>query len=89
MNTLILFGIRNNYSITGRTLLLYQFTIKAIKLAVVIIMGHHFSQSRPALGSTHPPIQRALGVHSPGIKQHRHEADLSPPIGAEVKKTWT
>jgi hypothetical protein len=37
--------------------------------------------SRPALGSTQPPIQWVPGVKRPG-----READHSPPTGAEVKK---
>jgi hypothetical protein len=40
-----------------------------------------FTSSRPALGSTQPPIQWEWGVKRPG-----HEADHSPPANAEVKK---
>jgi hypothetical protein len=40
----ILFGIRKNCLIGGMSLLLYQFTRKAIKLAVVIIEGYHSYQ---------------------------------------------
>jgi hypothetical protein len=40
-DSLILYGIRKNCLISGRSLLLYQFTTGAIKLTVVIIMGHH------------------------------------------------
>jgi hypothetical protein len=39
-----LFGKRNNYLINGRSLLLYHFTRRAIKLTVVIIMGYHCYQ---------------------------------------------
>jgi hypothetical protein len=39
--------------------------------------------SKPALGSTQPPIQWVLGVKRPG-----READHSPPTSAEVKKIW-
>jgi hypothetical protein len=44
------------------------------------------SMSRPALGSTQPPIQRVVGDLSPGVKRPGREADHSPPISAEVKK---
>jgi hypothetical protein len=44
--------------------------------------------SRPALGSTQPPIQWAPGVLSPWVKRQGREADHSPPVSAEVKKMW-
>jgi hypothetical protein len=44
--------------------------------------------SRPAVGSTQPPIQLVLGVLSAGVKQQGRQADHSPPTSAEVKKTW-
>jgi hypothetical protein len=38
----------------------------------------HFSMSsRPALGSTQPPIQWVAGAVSPGLKQQGREADYS------------
>jgi hypothetical protein len=37
-NSLILFGIRKNCLISGRSLLLYQFTKRVTKLAVIIIV---------------------------------------------------
>jgi hypothetical protein len=40
----ILFGIRKNCLISGRSLLLYQFTKRWIKLTIVIIMGCHCYQ---------------------------------------------
>jgi hypothetical protein len=45
-----------------------------------------FTVPRPALRTTHPPIQWVLGAHSPGVKWLGHEADQSPPSGAEVKE---
>jgi hypothetical protein len=39
---IILFGIRKNYLVGGRSLLLYQFTKRVIKLTVVIIVGYHW-----------------------------------------------
>jgi hypothetical protein len=42
-----------------------------------------FISSRPALGSTQPPIQWVLGV-----KRQGREADHSLLTSAEVKKTW-
>jgi hypothetical protein len=44
--------------------------------------------SRPALGSTQPPIQWIKGSLSPGLKGPGREADHSPPASAEVKKIW-
>jgi hypothetical protein len=38
-NSSILFGIRKNCLISGRSLLLYQFTKRVIKLTVIIIVG--------------------------------------------------
>jgi hypothetical protein len=49
----------------------------------------HFSvSSRPALGSTQPPIQWVPGALSPRVKWPGSEADHSPPTIAEVSKTW-
>jgi hypothetical protein len=45
-----------------------------------------FSTSKPALGSTQPPIQWVPGTLPPGVKRLRREADHSPPASAEVKK---
>jgi hypothetical protein len=44
VNSLILFEIRKNYLISGRSLLLYQFTRRMIKVTVVIIVGYHCCQ---------------------------------------------
>jgi hypothetical protein len=44
--------------------------------------------SRPALRSTQPPIQWALGALSPVGKGPKCEADHSSPDSAEVKKIW-
>jgi hypothetical protein len=49
-------------------------------------MGKNFHlsiSSRPALGSTQPPIKWV-----PGVERQGHEADHSPPTSAEVKKMW-
>jgi hypothetical protein len=43
-NSLILFGIRKNCLISGKSLLLYQFTKRAMKLTVLIIVGYHCYQ---------------------------------------------
>jgi hypothetical protein len=43
-NLIILFGIRKNLVISGRILLLYQFTKRVINLTVVIIVGYHCYQ---------------------------------------------
>jgi hypothetical protein len=44
INPLILFGIRNNFLMSGRSILLYQFTKRVTKLAVIIIVGYHCYQ---------------------------------------------
>jgi hypothetical protein len=44
--------------------------------------------SRPALGTTQPPIQWVPGALSPGVKWLGREVDHSPPASAEVKKMW-
>jgi hypothetical protein len=44
--------------------------------------------SRPALGSTQPPIQWVPGALSPGVKRPRREADHSPAASAKVKEMW-
>jgi hypothetical protein len=49
---------------------------------------HFSSSSRPALGSTQPPIQWVPRPLSPGVTRPRREANRSPPTGAEVKKMW-
>jgi hypothetical protein len=44
------------------------------------------SVSRPALGSTQPPVQWVPGVLSPGVKvRPGRDADHSPPSSAEVE----
>jgi hypothetical protein len=45
--------------------------------------------SRPALGSTQPPIQWEPGALSFGIKRPGREANYSPPSSAEVKNAWS
>jgi hypothetical protein len=46
------------------------------------------TSSRPALGSTHPPIQWVPGAVSVGVQRPGRETDNSPPTSAEVKKMW-
>jgi hypothetical protein len=46
------------------------------------------TSSRPALGSTQPPVQWVPGAFSPGVKRPGREAEHSPPTSAEVKKMW-
>jgi hypothetical protein len=45
--------------------------------------------SRPALGSTQPPIQWVPRAFSVGAKRPGREADHSPPSSAEVKNAWS
>jgi hypothetical protein len=44
--------------------------------------------SKPALGSTQPPIQWVPEALSPGVKRPEREADHSPSVSAEVKKMY-
>jgi hypothetical protein len=44
--------------------------------------------SKPALGSTKPPIQWIPEALSQGVKRPGREADHSSPASAEVKKIW-
>jgi hypothetical protein len=44
INSLILFGVRKNYLISGSSLLLYQFASRVIKLTVVIIEKYYCYQ---------------------------------------------
>jgi hypothetical protein len=45
--------------------------------------------SRPALGSTRPPIQWIPGTLSLGVKRPGCEADHSSPSSAKVKNAWS
>jgi hypothetical protein len=47
------------------------------------------TSSRSTLGSTQPSMQCVLGALSTGVKRPGLESDLSPPVTAAVKKTWT
>jgi hypothetical protein len=47
-----------------------------------VSLFHTFS--RPIMGLNQPPTQRV-----PRVKEPDHEADHSPPTGAEIKNTWT
>jgi hypothetical protein len=44
--------------------------------------------SRPALGSTEPPIQWVPGALSLGVKRPVRDADHSPPSSVEIKNAW-
>jgi hypothetical protein len=46
------------------------------------------TSSRPALGSTEPPIEWVREALSAGVKRPGREADNSPPASAEVKNMW-
>jgi len=45
--------------------------------------------TRPALGSTQPPIKWISEALSLGVKQPGREADHSPPSSAEVENAWS
>jgi hypothetical protein len=44
--------------------------------------------SRPALGTTQPPIQWVTGAISLGLKRSGHQADHSPPSSAVFNYGW-
>jgi len=46
------------------------------------------TMSRLILRPTQPPIQWVLLAISSGLKQPSHEADCSPPSGAEIHHAW-
>jgi hypothetical protein len=53
------------------------------------VKNSHFSMlSRPALGSTQPPVQWVPGALSQGVNLPEREANHLPPTSAEVKKMW-
>jgi hypothetical protein len=45
--------------------------------------------SKPALGSTQPPIQSVPWALTPEVKWQGHEANCSPPSSAEVRNVWS
>jgi hypothetical protein len=49
---------------------------------------HFYISSTPALGPTHPPIQRVPWALSPGVKRQVRKADHSPPNSVEDKEMW-
>jgi len=49
---------------------------------------HFITASRPALGSTQPPIQWVPAAFSVGIWRQRPEVDHSFVCSAEVKNKW-
>jgi len=55
-----------------------------------ILNNHIITMSRPALGTTRPPIYWVPGTLSPEVKWPGHTADRSPPTSATVKKNaWS
>jgi hypothetical protein len=73
----VLFGIRKNYLISGRSLLLYQFTRRAIKVTIVIIVGYHCLLSASykilsnILSRLRPYIGEIIGDHQCGFRCNR------------------
>jgi hypothetical protein len=56
IKSLTLTGIRKNFLIRGRSLLLYQFTQRMMKLTVISIMVYHCSQSYKTIRNIVPSI---------------------------------
>jgi hypothetical protein len=59
-------------------------------VGVLIAVGSRIfsTSSRPVLGPTQPPIKWLSWALSLGVKRPGRETDHSPPVSAEVKKTW-
>jgi hypothetical protein len=54
-----------------------------------MVKNFYFSiSSRPAMGSTQPPVKWVPEGSLPGVKRQGREADNSPPTSADVKKMW-
>jgi hypothetical protein len=66
----------------------YELDDRGVAVRVPVVSRIFFTSSRPALGSTQPPIQCVRGALSPGVKRPGHEADHSPLASVEVKKIW-
>jgi hypothetical protein len=66
----------------------YRLDDRGVAVRVPVRSTIFSTSSRPALGSTQPPIQWVPGALSPGVKRPGREADHSLPTSAEVKKMW-
>jgi hypothetical protein len=66
----------------------YGLDDRGVRVRVRLRLRISSTSSRPALGSTWPPLQCVPGALSPGIKRPLREADHSTPASAEVKKMW-
>jgi hypothetical protein len=73
-NSLILFGMRKNCLISGRSLLLYQFTKRVTKLPVIIIVRYHCYQ-HPTKFYRISNIDEIIGNHKCGFRRNRSTTD--------------
>jgi hypothetical protein len=90
INSLILFGIRKNCPIGGRSLLLYQFTRRAMKLTVVVIKEHHFIQNvipYPSLKLS-PYFDKIVGDLHCGFQHNRSISDQILCINQILEIKW-
>jgi hypothetical protein len=80
--------------ISGRSLLLYQFTRRAIKLTVVIIVGYRYYQLRTnfypiyLLSRLSPYIDEIIGDHQCGFRRNRSTTDQILCILQILEKKW-
>jgi hypothetical protein len=91
-NSIILFGLRKNCLISGRSLLFYQSTGRVIKLTV-IIMGCHVYQlytilSNIILSRLNPYIFEVTGDHQRGFWRNRSTTDQIFCIHQTLEKKW-
>jgi hypothetical protein len=63
----------------------YGLDDRVVGVRVPVVSRIFSTSSRPALGSTQPPIQFVPGTLSLGVKRPGREAVDSPPSSAEVK----
>jgi hypothetical protein len=94
-NSLILFGIRRNSLISGRSLLLYQFTKRVTKLTVIIVVGchcysyqHHTKFYRISSSRLSPYVDEIIGNQQCGFRRSRSTTDQIFCIRQTLEIKW-
>jgi hypothetical protein len=93
-NSLIPSGMRKNCLISGRSLVLYQFTKRVTKLTVIIIVGYHCYQyhtkmlSNILLSRLSPYIYEIIGDQICGFRRNRSTTDQIFCIRQILEKKW-
>jgi hypothetical protein len=73
---------------SGRSLLLYQFTRRVIKLTVIIIVGYHKILSNILLSRLSPYFDEIIGDHKCGFRRNRSTTDQIFCIRQILEKKW-